>query len=564
MANPNGNPNWGKGVSGNPKGRPKGATGIKTQIQQQFIDMMGTQVKQNGKKSTSFFEAYNDAFIQDALNPKSTAFKFMAERLYGMDILADVDAQLNKSRREDTDFMTYRIFKEGFDIQQTILLSKARDIGLMAGRRAGKSQTNKLKVIHQSQVGLNQRILVIGLTVMKTMKLYWEDTVKLLSDLGIQCTPHYSDQRIDFENGSFIVFGGNSNKVEREKYRGDYWDLIVIDEAQSQPELGVFIREVIKPMLLDTNGCLMLTGSGPRTRGTFWEEFYNNPSPSGLRLNWNLSYNPFIYDYANALEKIKEEEALEETDPLYMREYLGLVCYDDDALVYRLKDENLVTDDEVLQWVAKQSPEDIKFVAGLDYGFKDSDAFVIIMFSEKSNEKFLVYEYKKAGTDVTELREAIKIGSDYLDKTFPMVYNRKYDIYADTSDQKIALEFSNRYGISIHPAYKYNKTLAIQMLQEEVRKENFKVKADGIFEYEALRTIFKRVEKEGMQSILTKEIDGDVYHPDLLDAVLYSLRQYWLEHETDHKVTVDKTKPEIVPEVYQPQFIQDNNTPDLF
>ena len=61
-----------------------------------------------------------------------------------------------------------------------------------------------------------------------------------------------------------------------------------------------------------------------------------------------------------------------------------------------------------------------------------------------------------------------------------------------------------------------------------------------MFEDEALRTIFARVEVEGQPSIITREIDDDVYHPDMMDAILYSLRHYWLTHSQDHSVQYKK------------------------
>jgi len=531
-------------------GRPKGSSSIKTQVQESFLAMMKTEVNHNGKP-VAFFNAFNENFAKEAMNPNSAAFKFVVERLYGMNILDDIDNQVNRARKEDTDFAQYRIHKRAFDVQQRVLLSQARDIGLMAGRRGGKSETNKLKALAQLVAKPNQRVLIIGLTIVKTQQIYWDDMIRIIDEDGIgHDTPDKTNSTIRFEGGGVLMFGGTSSKVEREKYRGQHWDLIIIDEAQSQPELGMFVKEIINPMLLDTNGCLMLTGSGPRTRGTYWEQYYNNPSPSGLRLNWNLAHNPYIFDYENALANERAKHGLTETDALYMREYLGLIVYDDDALVYRIKDGNKYDQEAMLAWMATQSPEDIKFTAGLDFGFRDSDAFVVIMYSEKSNEKFVVYEYKQAGTDVTTLCDAIKQGKDYIktDPAFNGSYHRDFDIFADTSDQKISMELSHRYGIPVHNAIKYDKAMAVQNLQDEVRTGNFKVKVGSYFEEEALRTIFKRVETEGQPSIITREIDDEVYHPDMMDAVLYALRYYWLTHSQDHK-EVKEIGPVAQPEI---------------
>jgi len=65
--------------------------------------------------------------------------------------------------------------------------------------------------------------------------------------------------------------------------------------------------------------------------------------------------------------------------------------------------------------------------------------------------------------------------------------------------------------------------MAIELLQEETRKGIFKVKKDSIFADEALKTIWGRNDKDE----LTREIDDGAFHPDLLDAVLYSMRYIW-------------------------------------
>ena len=547
-----GNPALTKGgPSLNPYGRPAGSrNGVKIKIQEAFLATMEKEVEvkdaDGTKRKTSFFNAFNEIFAADALNPGSQAFKFLADRLYGQDILQDIDAQVNRARAQDTDFAMYRVLKRGFDVQQRVLLSHARDIGIMAGRRAGKSETNKLESIKVIESGPGKRVLIIGLTIMKTVQIYFDDMVRMMDELGIEFAPSSTENNITTGNGGLVQFGGNSNKLEREKYRGQHWDLIIIDECQSQTELGAFIADIINPMLLDTAGTLMLTGTGPRTRGTFWEKYFTNPSPSGLRLNWNLSSNPAIADYQNALAQVREKYNLAETDPLYMREYLGLIVYDDDALVYRLTDQNYYTDDSMLAWMATQSPDDIRFVGGLDYGFRDSDAFVVFMYSEKANEKWLVYEYKQNGTDVSTLCDAVNSAKEYIRTSvlFSGSYRRDFDIFADTSDQKISLELNHRYGISVHNALKYDKSMAVQMLREEVRQGNLKTKSGSVWAEESLRIVFKRMEIEGQASVITREIDDEIYHPDEMDAILYSLRNYWLTHTTDNVVPINNTLPQ--------------------
>jgi len=527
---------WQPGQSGNPAGKPPGTKSYRARLQNAFVEMLQQDTSYQGTTMPTF-NAFIRVLQKSMLDPNSQAFRYVLDSVFGDNLFAEIDSQINNALTRDLDFVQYRIYKLGFDIQQRVLLSTSRDIGLMAGRRSGKTETNKLKSASVSVVP-HKRALIIGLTITKTEQLYRDAIVSILESTGHAVKRQDDESKIIVNETSIVQFGGNANRAEREKYRGFAWDLIIIDEAQSQPELERFVTEVIKPMLLDTNGQLIISGSGPRVRGTYWEYFFTNPSPGGLRLNWDLSQNPHIHDHKNALARYREDNKLSETDAIYLREGLGKIVYDDDALVFRLGADNYYTDDDLSAWIRSQPRSDIHFLAGLDYGYVDADAFVIVMYSETSNKKFVIYEYCKPETDVTTLIDAIKSGIAHISDNplFAEVVDKSFAIFADTSDQKISMEFA-RYGIVVANAYKYDKSMAIQMLQSEVRQRNLMVKRDSIFDRESLRIIFRRQEIEGKPSVLTREIDDEVYHSDLMDALLYSLRVYWLAHSPDHELT---------------------------
>lgn len=526
-------------------GRKKGSKNYKTVVQETFLNQFNSVIDpKTGKTQT---DAFIEKFMKDAMREGTFAYRMVAERFFQDDMIDQIDKQLNKAKKEDIDFLQYRVLKRAFDIQQQALLSKSKDIVIMAGRRSGKSEFNKLLAI-TTVLEENKRVLIIGLTITKTQQIYENDIKNMLTEIGIQFQLNSTDATFYLPNKedpkhSIIQFGGSSNKLEREKYRGLHWDLITVDEAQSHKDLGMFCKDILYPMLYDTQGRMVLTGSGPRTRGTYFEKLYLNPTPSSLRLNWNMSKNPFIKDYEHVLEMVREQHKLSENDPLYIREYLGQIAYDDAALVFQHTDKNYFDDEYLSQWISNQAVTDIKFLAGLDYGYKDYDAFIIIAYSEKSNEKFLIFEHKMNGQGVTELAEAILKGKEYV-QTNPMfqnIVNRSFIVYADTNEQKITKELNTRYGIYSANAIKHDKAFAIQQLQDEVRKGNLKFRQDSLFKEECLRTIYRRDETDNY-SVITKEIDDETFHPDMMDAVLYSLRNYWLTHEPNHEVILDPNK----------------------
>ena len=121
------------GMTNNPNGRPKGPS-PKRMIQEAFLDMMKQSIKYKGEEKT-FFTAYLEEFMQSALKGGWSA-RILAERVFSDGILGEIDSTLKRDRREDKDFMLYRVRKTCFDVQQKVLDSHERRIMLMAGRRS--------------------------------------------------------------------------------------------------------------------------------------------------------------------------------------------------------------------------------------------------------------------------------------------------------------------------------------------------------------------------------------------------------------------------------------------
>lgn len=523
-----------KGQSGNPNGRPAGSVGYRTLLQDAFVNVMNSPTQTaTGQEPyyVAFLEKMKDVALRD---PNSTAFKFMTERLLSADVLDQIDRQLNKAKREDMDFLSYRVWKLCHDVQQKILLSKEKYIFCMAGRRAGKSDGNKFKALDVAISTPDARILIIGLSFTRCMDIYWNPILDTLSLLGIEVKSKSKIEGvITLQNNSEIHLVGNTTVDERDKLRGSKWHLVIIDEVQSQKGLPVLIEEIIEPTLLDFKGQLVLTGTGPKIRGSYWELLWCDEKKKALRLNWNISSNLFIPDYAKVLEEIKKEKNYTDKSPLYLREYLGQIAYDDDALVYRITPANYLNFDEMRVWIEKQPRTDIHFTSGLDYGFTDADGFCIVMFSSNPEypELWIVWEYKGRRTGITELVDQIKLGLDWIktDKLFADIPEKDFYIYADQGGggKKISYELATQYQLPTVDAYKVDKGLAIEQLQEEVRVGNLKIKEQGIFADESLKTVFARNDKDE----LTRKIDSDTYHPDFLDCVLYALRFVWINYK---------------------------------
>jgi hypothetical protein len=509
-------------------GRPPG-TGYKQKALQAFMGML------SGTDGEQFLSAYLKKFQIAAKRDDTWQSRFLAERLFKDNVLEEIDEWMTRGEKRETAFLSYRLHKKAHDIQRQILFSMSKAIFGMAGRRSGKTEGIELWFGDKFIQKPTARCLFISLTITKAMQLLWQPMMDLFAELGIKIKEHSRvEGRVVTEQGGLMQFGGNSTRDDRERNRGPYWDAVAIDEAQSQKELLYLIESIISQTLIDTSGQLLVAGTGPRIRGTYWEALYLGQwadgkvlYPNALRLNWNISQNPFIPNYERVLEDIRKDKGLTETDPLYQREYLGRIAYDDDALVLRLGDANAFTDEILEAWIASQSVADIRFTAGMDFGFEDADALAIIAYSITKPERFLVYEWKARRQSTEEIAAATRAGIEYITKSplFERVENKSLQIYSDTGGNKITPnDLAVTYKLPIQPAYKAEKEMGFELLQGESRVGHFKVRRDGPLWEESLRTVYARDE----QDRLTRMIDDETYHPDMIPAVTYGMRPVWM------------------------------------
>ena len=535
-------------------GRPKGSRSVKT-IMLERLEAMFTGEDEDEKGD--FIKDYLKEFKASA-RTGGWAAKYMWDSIAGKDPIEAIDKILSKAKREDEDFNSYRVMLECHDTQKEIVLSTTPRLYTMAGRRAGKTQANVRRVIHGLMRGPNRKYLVICLTITKAIEQYYNQFLDLFEKLGVDVTAKsITDGHIKLKNGGEVYLRGNNTKDEREKFRGDQWDGIVIDEAQSQKALYYLLDEVLTPTLLDRKGWLLLSGTGPRIRGTPWEKLYfgaRDDIARGRAWNWNITHNPFIPDHDKVLEDILKNNGWTRTTPIFVREYLGQISYDDDALIIRLSPENFYEDDELRKWINSQPITDLHFTAGLDFGFTDSDGFVIVLYSDSRPEKWIVHQYKKNRIGTEELARAIRNGLDQVlhDPIFAQIPDRYIQIYADNSHGITSYDLNVIYGLPVIDAYKQNKDLAYENLQADARKGNLKMRhtiwnEEGIavndpFEDECNKAVFKRNDEESSNPYeLTREIDDEAYHPDLMDAVLYACRRIWVYSNLDEDGQVEET-----------------------
>lgn len=408
--------------------------------------------------------------------------------------------------------------------QRDLILDRSIYIGAVCPRRSGKTFGVVSKALYLGEERPGSRILIISLTLKSTVENYWSGAPGGLwaqnarYELGLKfnTTAHTWIH----PNGSRGMLAGAESKADIERLRGAAAeaDLVILDECKSfAPSLlEDLIENVVEPGLMTRNGQLLMVGTpgsiplGPfymatcllarvpaptpenpnKTRPTCipWDE-RDNPGPAYRDIHpddfgdlyslhtWTIQDNTAAPgQWARALST-KRRRGWSDDHPTWRREYLGEWVSDASDLVYafaRARSEGKCTwhPDPNAPGLTCLPEKDGPWhpLLGLDLGFVDESAMVLVAYSETLQELRHVYDFKAPGMDAQEFAEVVLdiIGQFGLPEM----------IVADVggAGSKMIVEMLNqRYGLSIQPAVKREKQDHIELINGDFLADRIKI-----------------------------------------------------------------------------------------
>lgn len=468
------------------------------------------KTKQNTPIGTYITKNFN------SLMKKADAEKTAEKALIMMDkIVHDTQDYLNSKNQQDADYTEYLINRKCIPWQKEYFTDNAKRIANQSGRRAGKSYGNALKAVKHCLEGYDlvgktmkpRYAVIVGLTKEKVQDQYWDLIKSTITECHIMTTKiDNAALEITFASGAKLALRGNNSKAEREKLRGDEYSLIIIDEAQSQQGLRYLMNSIFEPIAYARDSQIIVTGTGALLLGSYWQEITDGDlAPKWRHYHVNMKDNPTIADPENVLQEVLQDKGWTDTDPEYVREYLGENCYDSTRTV--LPNRKYYLAEELNNKIWEQC------VIGLDYGFEDNNAFVPVLVDNKG-QKFVVNPIKVNHLGASEIVKKAKELSDWAASLkIPKVL-----FVADTNDQSISQDIW-RQGVKIVNAYKTDERLQWSKLKEALATGNLLIKEKDIIDDECSKTVWK-YDEENKKVIY--EIDDDIFHPDALDALRYA------------------------------------------
>lgn len=402
--------------------------------------------------------------------------------------------------------VTFRLEDVLFGPQLAFVRDAAMFADACCSRQAGKSTGIAAWLLDGPLADGAPPSLYLTRTRKAAKRIIWQPMIDLNRTHDLGYVPNASDLVMKRGDVPLVYVGGVDTKDEIDKWRGTPWGRVAIDEAQALPEhVRDLVENALMPSLMRHRGKIRLIGTpAPVPTGYFYGV---TQSPRWSHHAWTMWENPYLPDPQATLNEVLATRGMEITHPSVQREWFGRWVLDRDALVVQF-DAALNTFD-----VLPDCRAPWEYVFGIDLGFDDADAIAVLAFNADDPNVYLVEESVVAKQSISALTDAVA--------AFVDVYKPQAIVW-DTGGlgKKVADEVTTRTGIPLKAAEKVRKFEFIALMNDALRTGRLKVRADSQFAADAML-----VEWDRDKSTNDRPVISDRYHSDILDGVLYAIRE---------------------------------------
>ncbi len=233
------------------------------------------------------------------------------------------------------------------------------------------------------------------------------------------------DRIIELSNGSTIRMGSVS---QVDSCVGRSYDLIIFDEAALEDGEQAF-NVALRPTL-DKDNSKAIFISTPRGKNNWFAEF------------WNRGFSPQYPQWASIQATWHENPRVSEADIQQARAEMSNAEFRQEYEADFNTFEGQIWNFDRIHCVEDLSGLDrtkLDVFAGLDVGFRDPTAFVVLAYDWDTGDYYLLDEYLEAERTTEEHAKYI---SDMVEK-----YDIDY-VYIDAAAQQTRYDFAQNYGIT--------------------------------------------------------------------------------------------------------------------
>lgn len=361
-----------------------------------------------------------------------------------------------------------------FDRQLAVINDPSRRKCLYTSRRAGKTYLALRYLVHVAQ---NQPGTIVGYltkTRQWAKELLWTELHKLDQDHHLRIDFNNSELTAVFPNGSTLKLAGASDLQEADKLRGFAYSLLILDEIQAVPDkvMKYVVKEILPAALGDYAGTLLVSGTPPESCAGYFYDAATNPDMKFSRHHWTVAENPMFPQWSEEeewedlvqdwLAQEREDHNLKETDPAYLREYLGQFVKEASRFIYDLQDVNKLD--------PKKVPSDLVLVMGIDSGWHDETAFVIVGYEPYDQKVYHVESISKPHMTYYKIEQQVH---ELIEKYQPQggIETIVYDPAGEgkTIGESLTEALTERFDLTIEFAQKQQKRNFMLLLKSDMR-----------------------------------------------------------------------------------------------
>ena len=477
---------------------------------------------QQDAKGTEYYSKFLDKCLTEAMkDPNSRIGQTVLNLIVKENAIEELDKIAENERNKDIDFLHYKLLKDLFKEQRDLLMddNQYRKQIVVCSRRAGKTYSNARRLVWNCIVP-NSPALYINLNFTNAINQMWEMVQQVIAEIGLAVKEQSkSEGYVRFTNGSSITFRGNNNKGEADKSRGYSYRLVVIDEIGHQVNMRYLMDEVLRPCMADyADSVLVCTGTPPRVPHTWCETAWNDKTFK--QYHWTMFENPHMPNPEVFIEDECKSKGITKENSFIQREYYGVIgSYDTEAQVFKGRKTFLVpTEPSGLNYT--------NICIGVDFGFSDYNAVVTLAYNKNTRQAWVLKESKFNHADISTIVNMISEHDEFAKSLLiKKGLNPEVDIFCDNNEKSIIAELKRQYNLHAYPAWKHDKSMAIEQLAEELRTGRMVIPAKGALDDEMDSILYKR---DDATDAIIPELDEELgVHPDIMMALLYASRQYF-------------------------------------
>jgi len=305
--------------------------------------------------------------------------------------------------------------------------SKYRYIVAALSRRTGKTYIANL-IAHAITLIPGSNVLIIAPNY-KLAQISWDLQRKIVKDFGIEVTKaNAKDSVLELANSSTVRMGSIS---QADSVVGRSYDLILFDECALDDNGQDVFNIQLRPTL-DRANTKAIFISTPRGHNWFYDFYQRGFSEEKKWGRW-CSIKSTVEDNPRAIQEDIDDARMGMSKAEFDQEYY---CSFNamQGLVWSFNLNNIVKVVPNPGW---------EVICGLDMGFRDATAFVVVLTD--GHNYYIVDEYKAAGKTTAEHAREIKKLVDYWDADF---------VYIDHSAAQTKADLAYDYDISCSNANK--------------------------------------------------------------------------------------------------------------